>query len=162
MLVNKFIMKNSYRFFNVSLIVVASVFTYQVATSHILVNNSLNWAVIAVGISLYIGSYLRLVNSINEVQLKYFIIGSMTLLMVVEFHGIQMPVAYLFMVYLVIYNSSFTINYILYKRYFNLIFLFLQILVLFLVGLVIFHNTFSRITRLYSGYEKNHGEGYCK
>jgi len=129
----------SYKFLDWSLVAIASIFVYQVATSHSLVN-SFSLAVMAGAISIYVGSsYLNLINC-DEVQLRYFITGSTPLLLYVEFHNIHMPLGCLFMVYLVIYNSSFTINYIIYRRYFQLIFLSLQIIAVLLATLIIFHN----------------------
>jgi len=96
----------------------------------------LDWSLVAI----YIGtSYLRLIH-IDEVQLKYFIAVSMPLLLVVELHNINMPIACLFMIYLVIYNGSFTINYILHARYFQIVYLSLQIFALLLFTLIIFNS----------------------
>ena len=128
---------NYYKFFDWTLLAVALTLTCQVATSGLL--NSLSFALVTIAINLYIGSYFSLLK-INEVQLKYFIAGSMPLLLIVELHHINMPIAYLLIVYLVIYNTSFTMNYILHERHFHLIFLSLQVLTLFLVGLIILNN----------------------
>ena len=64
----------------------------------------------------------------------------MPLLLVVELHNINMPIACLFMIYLVIYNGSFTMNYILHARYFQLVYLSLQIFALLLFAVIIFNN----------------------
>lgn len=133
-----FLLNNfNYKFLDWTLLAFASILTCQVATSMLL--NSLSFALVTIAINIYIASYFNLIK-INEVQLKYFIAGSMPLLLIVELHHINMPIAYLLIVYLVIYNTSFTMNYILHERHFNLIFLSLQVLALFLVGLIILNN----------------------